>query len=150
MAPPVTNGSRPAASVPRTTATSTPSTTPLSPARQEQQAVINDIKKKPTNQLTTADRKAFADALGSDKLLENMGFLGFFDQQVTAKMTEKLDADIAKFLQSNPNASLADIEKHVTERFKAQLSNMVVGKMALDMALEAMRKSLDKADAWEG
>ncbi|MCP3097630.1 hypothetical protein LZ198_01930 [Myxococcus sp. K15C18031901] len=147
MAPPVTNGPRPAAAAPRAAA---PATQPLSPARQEQRAILDDIKKKPAAELTAADRKAFADAAGTDKLLENMEFLGFFGQSSVTKMSEKLDADISSFLKSNPNASLADIEKHVTERFKSHLSNTVVGKMAIDNAIKQMLARLEAAkDGWD-
>ncbi|MCP3060552.1 hypothetical protein LXT21_17355 [Myxococcus sp. K38C18041901] len=143
MVAPVNGGSRPTSTAKTSQAEATPSDPKAE--RAKQQAIMDDISKKPADKLTSEDRAKYADAVGTDKVLENQAFLGFFSKSTTETLTKKLDADVAAYTKNNPNASLDDIKKHVTDRFKAQMFSAVVAQKGVDMAIANLKKQLQKA-----
>ncbi|MFY2557601.1 hypothetical protein ACN469_08240 [Corallococcus terminator] len=142
----VNGGPRPPPSTQKTA--SEPSTAaPSDPAteRAKQKATMDEIRKKDEGKLTGADRNNYASALGTDKILENKPFLGFFNDSVSGTIAKKLDEDVASYLKQHPTASLSDIDKHVETRFKAQMFSAVVAQKGVDMAISNLKKQLQKA-----
>lgn len=145
MVAPVNGGPRTPPSTQKTA--SEPSTqTASDPAaeRAKQKATMDGIRRKDEGKLTGADRDNYASALGTDKILENKPFLGFFDDSVSETIAKKLDGAIANYLKQNPNASLKDIDKHVDDTFKKEMFSAVVAQKGVDMAIASLKKQLQK------
>ncbi|NTX36445.1 hypothetical protein HUA74_29290 [Myxococcus sp. CA051A] len=142
MVAPVNGGSRSTSTAKTSQAEATPSDPKAEQAKQ--QAIIDDIGKKPETKLTTEDRAKYADAVGTNQVLQNQPFLSFFSKSTTESLTKKLDADVAKYTKENPKASLKDIESHVKDRFKAQMFSAVVAQKGVDMAIANLKKQLQK------
>jgi hypothetical protein len=144
MVAPVNGGSR---SIPTQKTTSESTTqTPSDPAaeRARQQSTMDGIRKKDPNKLTGGDRDNYASAKGTDLLLENKPFLGFFPDSVSETIAKKMDEDVASYLKQHPDASLKDIDNHVGERFKTHMFSAVVAQKGVDMAIANLKKQLQK------
>jgi hypothetical protein len=145
MVAPVNGGPRSTSSTQKTASeSSTQTASDPAAERAKQQSTMDGIRKKDPSKLTGADRENYASALGTDKILENKPFLGFFPDSVSETIAKKLDEDVASFMKQNPNASLKDIDKHVDERFKAQMFSAVVAQKGVDMAIANLKKQLQK------
>ncbi|MFY1831095.1 hypothetical protein ACN47A_34605 [Myxococcus fulvus] len=145
MVAPVNGGPRSTSTQKTASESSTPATpSDVGAERAKQKQVMDDVRKKDEGKLTGDDRARYANAFGTDKVLENMTFLNFFPKSTAEGIAKKLDADVAKFVKENPKASLKEIDKHVTDRFKSQMFSAVVAQKGVDMAMANLRKQLQK------
>lgn len=107
---------------------------------QDSMKAIEDKAKK--GSLTATDRQTYADSVAVDKVLESSKFLGMIGSSSKDKLIKKLEGDIDGFLKANPNATPEQIKQFVTDKFKSNLSSVVVGKSVVDMAIKQMQDRL--------
>lgn len=135
---------------PQQKASSSGSTAEIDAARAEAQATMKAIEKKPAKELTANDRANYANAAGADKLYESAAYLGYLGKGAAESISKKMNADVDKFMKENPNASLEDIKKYVSDRFKAHVGSATVGKFAFDQAIKMMNENAERMkDAFE-